>query len=358
MREEEILSGPVLLFASCDAILLSRQLKEKLTQERAVALMNSGVQLVSAERIVEKTSLARLPWKPIAADSFDGWIAPASPLPRPQFLDPHLSDAHVLQVRARATPRTNMMIILVPLASLVVLMLARGLFRRLAVIFLGAAVALTGLSFVAIATIRAAGPPATLAVAWSTRLPEDASNSPGLLTVARSYTACSPLFSHTVRASADPSAMLFPEAATPRQYFSLDDARLSLDVISPNGLDRESTLEIPLPPRGFILYSSSSASLVPAVLPFAMDPAHGVWIEGGQVLAGPPTAPSAVENQVILTQWAAEHPGLKDSLLAWYNLGMNASHRYFLQLPGPADPIGRAGLVFIDLGVPPPASRP
>lgn len=335
MPDEEILTGPLLLFASADMVLLSGDLAGKLSEERAADLMAAGVQLVIAENSEEavpmKSALARFAWSRVSASSFAGWITPARPLSRPQVLEAYLGDAPALNPRVVPSPALKRSLVITPLACVVLLILAWGLFRHPATILAACAVAFLGAAVIFVAYARGVSPPMTSAVMWKASSsdldgPTGGAGS-GALVLTESFTALQPLFTYQALATRDQGTLLYPVFSSSRQYFAMKEARLDLLDSTENRLDAGSHFEVTLKPRTQLVFASRSASLEAAFTRQALTAANGWWLSEGYVYADA----DARRNGVLITEWVNAHPPIAASLLTWFNLRrFTPDHRYVI----------------------------
>jgi len=332
--DQEILSGPILLFASTDMLLLSPDLASKISQDRAAALMSTGLKLIIADNAARPvpagSPLSRFPWVRLVPNPDSAaWITPPptqSPLPRLQVLEPHLLDTTLI-LQPAASKRITIILYSLPFVAILILLLARGLFRRPAILLPVLALTFAALSLFAFFFIPTASPPTTAHAVWSTTsLPADQSSS---LVLSESFTATASLFNYTLNTTAEQTAALFPVFATPREFF-LQDARLTLDVPAPNTLDRLSRLEASLPPRSCLICTTRTATLA-RLQPSSI---HTLSLAEGYI------SQDSTQTKTLLTQWAAAHLDLAPALLTAFNLGrLPIDRTYLLQLPSDSSPL-------------------
>jgi len=347
MTEEEILSGPVLLFAGCDVVFLSDRVAGRITAERVAALLNTGVQLMTAkDPAAHGGTLSHLAWRSAGSPGEPAglWITGPGSYPRPRVLEPGLERVNALWEPAGPSRRCRWTVILLPGGSLVLLFLVRGLFRRRILVLLTTFVAFAGLSVGVIFGLRSSEVARTTRIAWvASDAPPAAGGS--TLKITDSFRATSALLGERARITAEQDQLLFPASVSARQHFAHRNVTLSLDVFSEDGLRRISRLECGLGPRRILLYTVRSAALR-AEDPMARQAWAGDWIEGGYVTAvAGQGSPSTAAAPILVTRWAAQHPAISDALGAWYELRFVATHRYFMQAPSGDEP-----LTFTDFG--------
>jgi hypothetical protein len=394
MGREDILTGSPLLFAGCDALLVTPSLRGELTEARALALFNVGVRLVLAGDLPNTGGLAGLVWDRVSpppgstALSEDGtvstWVCPPEPFRRPAVVEPALARLPAVRVDAPASVRW-ILLLLAPAAVLLVV-LARGIFRRPLVTLAAAALALAGLTIGAVMGLQAgarAGPaaPATES-AWEVTMAPQSGTS-GAYTCAETLGLDRPLFARDLHLFDTESALLLPVAASARDYFRLRDARITLESPSARGLERLTRLDLRVPARQEIAWltrrlrlgfdgatgtggergEGRTSALIPS-LPRTDDERRrftemtgvrldsGVWIEGGYVVPAPGNSDSPPRE--LFTTWARRQGApiekrAAQGAVAWYELRFDAAHTYFCRMTDPA-------LRLIDFG--PPAAGP
>jgi hypothetical protein len=200
---------------------------------------------------------------------------------------------------------------------------------------------MAGLTAGMIAYLRGSASPEERAVMWTSS--EASGDKAGtVVAVTERFAGNSALFGHQVSVTAEQDEVLLPVSDAARGYFLLRDAQLFIDVLSEDGLRRVSRLEMLAGARRVVVHARRSIALTPG----GANTARGAWIEGGYV------TPTTVESSdmsggspVLVTRWAREHPEIKDSLLAWFEMGrFMASHRYFLA------GAGGGGVRLVDFG--------
>jgi hypothetical protein len=340
LTEDEILAGPPLLFATCDGLLLSESLANRLSTERIAALLNAGVRLISVRDPAaprNSSAVTGLNWEAISEPNRPAlWITRSVSVAKPQVLEPNLAAARTLRLAATPTWATILIVMLIPVGALIVLLLARGLFRRRALVFLAVVIGMVLLTWAALAYLHSSTQPLTQTLSWTTTH----NNAGSAIAVTENFHTTTALFGQQLRASAEQDMLLFPVAANPHAYFVLREATLFLDALSDDGLRRVSRLQMPLAPRDAIAYATRSAAIVPP----AVTGNRGVTIEAGYVTildAAPRSEP------ILFTQWVNRHPDSRNALLAWYELRFQPNRRYFL-----APVTGAAPLAFTDFGTP------
>jgi hypothetical protein len=325
MGEEEILSGPMMVFLGCDAVLISDRVANRLSADRIAGLLGSGVQLVSRRDPARMTGvLGRLKWDGVSAGV---WMTRRTASVRPRVVEAGMERVPALWEAVRPGRGTILATALAPVGGLVVVVLAYGLFRRRGLVLLAFALGMAGVTAGMIWYLASSAMPEEKVVSWVT---SEAGEGAGGTTasVTERFAGTSALFGERARVIAGQEQLLFPVNATLWGYLRMRDTELFLDVLSEDGLRRESRLEAPLRAREMLDYGVRTSALAPA----AVNTERGAWIEGGYV------TPTAVEPSdmgggapLLLTRWAAGHAGVRDSLLAWFELGrFEANHRYFL----------------------------
>jgi hypothetical protein len=322
MSEEDILSGPLMVFLGCDAVALSDRVAGRLSADRIAGLLGAGVQLVSLRDPAKMTGvLGRMKWDAVSPGV---WMTHETDLPRGRVIEPGMERVPALSESVLPGRGTIVATLLVPVGGLVVVTLAFGLFRRRGLVLAAFALGMAGVTAGTIWYLYANALPDEKAVSWQISQPGEGT----AVSVTERFASTSALFGEKARVIADQDQLLFPVNVSLLDYLRMRGAELYLDVLSEDGLRRESRLEMPLRAREMLCYGVRTSALIPA----AVDTARGVWIEGGYI------TPTAVEtpdasggSPMLLTRWAAEHAEIKDSLLAWYEMGrFQANHRYFL----------------------------
>jgi hypothetical protein len=322
MSEDEILSGPMTVFLGCDAVVISDRVAGRLTADRIAGLMGCGVQLVSRRNPSSmRDILARLNWEQVSAGV---WMTKHAVMPRGRVVEPGMERVPALTEAVRPGGSTIGGTLLAPLGSVVAAVLAFGLFRRRGLVLLAFAVGTAGVTGGMIWYLRGSAAPEEKGVSWVM----SAAGEGTKVAVTERFASTSALFGEKARVLAEQDQLLFPVNVSVWRYWRRRGVELYLDVLSEDGLRRESRLEMPLRAREILAYGMRTSALIPA----AVNTTRGAWIEGGYV------TPAAVESSdlsggapMLLTAWARGHAPVKDSLLAWYEMGrFQADHRYFL----------------------------
>jgi len=349
LPREEIESGPALLFAGVDAVLLPTDAQTSISEARILALINAGVRIVMPARGDRPPTVGRLVWdhldgqEGVALETVPGvsvwnrgtsaWVTPAKPLHRPAVIEPGLAAIHR---DALAPPRrlVGIALGLGPIALAFVL-IARGLFRRPLAVCAAAALSLIALAAGAVAY---GGSIDTLDVQhakWQEIAARDRA-AVGGIAANETLEAVRTFLASSMSERASENAWVLPAAASARAYFSIQALRLSCDG--------GSTLQCRLPPRGAVVFqgrSTESTGLVPAMPDSATslaafiksvdaDPDRCWWIRGGHV-SDAAQVPTASDKDPTVLQWAAnQRSGISLPLRNWYELRFDGTHRYLM----------------------------
>lgn len=410
---EELLGGSPLLFAAYDAVLITPVLRRELGEARAVMLMNAGVRLVASGESPGSggSGLSRLVWDRVwpagtetshgAVGSGNGhtppttatWVSPADAARRPVVVEPGL--AQLSPRPLRAPPALRGVVLLAGPAAVVLVLLSRGVFRRRGAVLVAVVLSLSllGGGLILAARRLAWGEPEAdqNIVGWEVvQAPPAASGRAGAAWVLREVmTTVRPLFSRKMEVLEE--GLCFPVAPSPHAYFALRDTRISLEDVHRMGGGGRTRLTLRIPQRQHVTWLSRSLALGLAATPAqartsgllpplprtteererfreltGIDLRHGVWIEGGYVVASE-AFPGADVRGELFTSWAARQPEAA-AAAAWYELRFAASHLYFCQRgsvspsseasPSTAAGGGEARLRLIDFGLAPGGSMP
>ncbi len=293
------------------------------------------------------------------------WISPSQPLRRPLVIEPGLQSI-LLTAPPIGPPRAvRVAVLLAGPAALLVLLLARGLFRRRAAVLAGVTVGLVALLAGAISYLRAQDEPLPQQVSWEV-VSASADSATGQIASVETLSTLTPLFSRAFFATCPPGAILTPVALSARDYFALREVRLAIGLRSASGETQPDALDAPISARRTIAYairSATIAGLVPALPHTAaqqrqfqeathIDWAKGWWLEGGYVFPAGLSEEQRQGKGILFTSWAER--SVIAGANAWYELRFDGQHRYFI-----APDSGSAGLHLIDFGTAPqPASTP
>ncbi|HVX86639.1 MAG TPA: hypothetical protein VH253_17790 [Phycisphaerae bacterium] len=355
LSDEEYLSASPLLFAGVDAVFLPRRMTENFPEERAAALAGAGPRLIAPEdEEVGLGSLRHMAWtRMLGADGNPVadllWRFPAGDphslaaalAPRLAPIDPGLDHVPGLLAPPTAGVRTRRVIILVPLAALVLLLLARGLFRRGALMLAVTAVAMLGLLAGALRLLQTDAAPQVRRAHWI--------DGGGGLRVDESLAATAAFFSNDLHQRAEPGQILTPVWPAAEDYFAESctlDIDLPTDTQAPTPAgSRAALLAVRIPPRQGVATMSRWSQSAPGFraapdMQHPNDTTPAWWIVAGHLVdaAGPPPrAPDALAGPA-LSQWFADQGPAAADLRAWYELRFDARQRYLLSQPPYAPP--------------------
>jgi hypothetical protein len=310
----EALSGPPLVFAGFDAVLIPEAVAAEMDEERVLAITTAGVRVIVSGNVPHV--LGRLGWKRVG-EKGSLWIFPEVALPTVPVLEPGLESSRVLQVEASPSGTVLVTLAMVPLGAVGVVVLARGLFRPPWGVVVGCLLGLMGLTVGAIFLLRSDAPPEQRVVAWRSFSGDSANKGKRQLSERERVCVETTLFARTFYAAADEGTVLVPVSPNARSYFGTD---VSLKLSGENG-SAGMTCSTRLPARGGWAYLERSASL-------AFPETGEQWlIDGGYVEA------AREGGRELLTTFAdrAATAAIRNSLLAWYDLRFEASHHYVLR---------------------------
>jgi hypothetical protein len=333
----EVTAGPPLVFAGFDAVAMPDTVAARVEESRLLALIAAGARVVViGER---PKTLGQFAWQSVGAGG-KMWVVPALAFPALSVIEPALASSRVLQVEASANGAVRGTVALVPLGAIVLVLVARGLFRRPWSALLACAVVLMALTGAWIRLVQKNSPEKQLAVGWSLRAGTPAEREGGarVLTERETVHSEAALFAHSLNVAAEEGTLLLPVAPDARTYFAWQDAQLILNV--DGAATPRMAMEARIPARHAWAYLERSASLT-----FAEQSA-GWAIEDGYVNS----LESPGEKQ-LLTAFASapgeDRRAMRNSLLAWYDLRFDAAHRYVLHRSDNS----AADIVVDDLGV-------
>jgi hypothetical protein len=257
----------------------------------------------------------------------------ASIAPRVAPIQAELDHVPGLLAPPTADMRTRRVIVLVPLAALVVLLLARGLFRRGALMLAVTGAAMVALLAGALRLLQTDAAPIVRSAHWI--------DGGGGLRVDESLTATASFFRMTLRQHADPGQVLAPLWPSAEDFFAeactLDlDQATDTQVPTPAG-SRGSLLTVSIPPRqGVVVLSRGGQSAVgfraAADMQHPNDTTPAWWIVAGHMVnaAGPPPGERDALAGPALSEWFADQSPATADLRAWYELRFDAHRRYLL----------------------------
>ncbi len=357
--EEEILSGSPLLFSTCDAIYLSQQLAGRLDQKRALALISAGIQFISTGDHAPAGELSHFVWESVPSKTQPAtqaesqsplWYFPDQRIERPTLIEPALArlvgeNGLAGDVWASLSPKLNTSLLLVGPISVVVVLLAWGLFKRSWVRFLASAIALTAITMITLTYLRSADIAASRSASWQHIFAGKRAIT--AVSLEESLTAYSPLFAHNWSSFGHENQLLLPLSRSPREYWSGSSVQLTLPGAA--HASDPTQLTAPLPARGVQRFSTRAAFAAGLMPVFPASPedrqeftrrvgmsfASGFWLIEGYVYPGT-SSTFQPENRQPFSAWAGSQlPALQSSLNAWYELRFDARHRYFLWIdPG------------------------
>jgi hypothetical protein len=323
----EVLAGPPLVFAAFDAVAVPAAVANQLDERRVLALVATGTKIVVIGD--RPATLQRLSWQPLGTGK--AWVFPSMSLAALPVIEPSLASSRALQVEVTAPGAVRATVALVPAAGVAVVLLLGGVLRNRWAMLLVSIMALAGLGGVIIVLLQADGPNTERRVGWSIRTTVRGDMTKRVCTEHEVLRLNVALFARPLHASVDDSRLLLPIAPDARTYFGWKGARLVL-----SGTDGSEELDARIPGRRGWAYLERSASLT------YPEPGAGVSIEGGYVIGG--------DGRQLLTTFAETdgeaRRAMRHSLLAWYDLRFDASHRYLLHSSSTAP----AEIVVDDLG--------
>jgi hypothetical protein len=152
-----------------------------------------------------------------------------------------------------------------------------------------------------------------------------------------------PLFGRELHVVEPEGTLLYPVAASARDYFAMTGTRLTLESPSARGMERLNRLDVSVPARREVAWLSrrlrlgvegSEAMVVPPlprtgeererfVRMTGINLEQGAWVEGGYV------APGAGHGRELFTTWARRHEDIAAGAAAWYELRFEAERTYF-----------------------------
>jgi hypothetical protein len=358
VREEELLEGPPLLMAACDAVLLPAKAAGRMSQERAAAVLNVGARLMVSGGTAPGGTLARLVWDPLTDDhaAERGWISPPEALPSPAVIEPGLAGPRVMAGMETGLPVTIRGALLgVGPAALLLLVLARGIFRRRPLVFAAATVAMAGLTVGTIAWLKNENVPERREVEWSSMI--GSSHAVGGLTITEKVTVVEPVFAYSASTGSEAGvgggddagggAVVLPVAGSARRYFEMRDVELVLGSGMGPGEEGD-RLEARVRGRQRFVWLERRTQISGLMPPLpgneeerrhfreitGIDLSEGSWLEGGYVHEagrGEAAGMPAGGEGTVFAQWAQLHPELRESALAWYEARFEAGRRYYLR---------------------------
>lgn len=351
---QDLLMGPALEFASCDVLVIPAELLGQFSEARLAALTAAGVRLAFPGNAAPQHLPAWLTLQKIGNAENAAWISPAA-LRHPAVLEPGLSDLIDWQKPATAQTHDRRITYWLGPAAVLVAVLVFELIRRPC---LGAGIwifALAGLSIGAIMYARStAGESAHFAQWLGT--PAHASDSamepagPALL---ESLHALSPLYSRQAQIAAEDGQLLYPVAASVRDYWRLRPLTLQPG----GGSDPSPKLRGLLAARSVLFYECRS--VVPPAVISAASPGT-FWVVEGQVSHGQVPPASAPAGATSFSAWIeAQAPPERTVPAAWYALRFDVAHRYLLAPGnGPDEPLRIMDAAAIPPAQVPPPSAP